>query len=152
MKRKYELPQFLKGLVHERQYRRWLLHKSVAHVRRDSKRGNESATVAAYQTAIHQAVVNSGGVDVYTGRPLRWDLISTWRNEDSKAGGREYQERFGELPTVDHVGDGKGEPEFRICSWRTNRAKSDMTYEEFVSLCQSVLAHKNGQNGAEAQR
>jgi hypothetical protein len=73
--------------------------------------------------------------------PLRWDLISKYDNAASSAGRRTYKGTFGDLPTVDHVGDGVGAPDFRICAWRINDAKNDLTYEQFVALCRAVLAH-----------
>ena len=87
-----------------------------------------------FRLAIHDAVVASGGVDAYTGHPLRWDLISTYDNEKSKAGKRAYKQGLGDLPSVDHVADGVEALDFRICAWRTNDAKSDLTYEEFLKL------------------
>ena len=45
------------------------------------------------------------------------------------------------MPTVDHVGDGLGEAEFKICAWRTNDAKSDLSYPEFIELCCKVAEH-----------
>lgn len=94
--------------------------------------------------AIHAAVADSGGVDAYTGHPLRWDLISTYDNEQSKAGKRAYKKAFGDLPSVDHVGDGLGAPDFAICAWRTNDAKNDLPFDEFVTLCRAVIAHHDG--------
>ena len=47
------------------------------------------------------------------------------------------------LPSVDHVGDGKGAANFKICAWRTNDAKNDLSYEEFLELCRKVIAAAN---------
>jgi hypothetical protein len=138
---KYPFPPCLEGRCETQAYSRWLARKAAAHRKRDKKRGNHSATIEAYKTAIHAAVELSGGIDAYTGRPLRWDLISAYNNEESKAGKRAYKASFGDLPTVDHVGDGLGAPNFRICGWRTNDAKHDLTYEEFVALCREVVAY-----------
>jgi hypothetical protein len=55
MARKYGLPAFLVGTVTREQYERWLHRKAVAHVRRDRKRGNATATNEAYKIAIHRA-------------------------------------------------------------------------------------------------
>lgn len=41
--------------------------------------------------AIHSAVLRSGGCDEYTGRPLRWDLVSTYDNDRSGTEGRAYK-------------------------------------------------------------
>ena len=145
----YDLPDFLKKRVDERLYRRWLHRKANAHVKRDRRRGNKSASVAEYKAAIHAAVLNGGKNDAYTREKLRWELISSYNNQKAAAGGRDYKQRFADLPTVDHIGDGKGVPRFVICSWRTNDAKSDLTYENFVSLCKAVLSHKKRRVRAE---
>jgi hypothetical protein len=138
---RHPLPNFLRGHVSETTYQRWLKRKAAAIVRRDRRRGNKGATVAEYKRAIHEAVVRGGGKDAYTGQSLRWDLISKYDNEASRRGGRNYKHRFGDLPSVDHVNEGRGRPRFQICAWRTNDAKSDLSYEDFVALCRSVLRH-----------
>lgn len=142
---KYEAPAFITdaGL-----YRKWLHSKAVAHVRRDRGRGNAQARVALYKLAIHAAVWRSGGQDHYTGEPLDWSLISTYDNGDSKAGRRTYKAALALLPTVDHVGDGLGAADFQICAWRTNDAKNDLSHEDFVALCRSVVAHSDRQRTA----
>ncbi|MEP7364600.1 MAG: hypothetical protein ABI972_15195, partial [Acidobacteriota bacterium] len=72
---------------------------------------------------------------------LDWHLISTYSNEDSKAGRHTYKKGFALLPTVDHVTAGATEANFRICSWRANDAKSDLSPKEFLELCISVVKH-----------
>jgi hypothetical protein len=138
---KQQLPVFLRNRCTEDAYGRWLRRRASAHVRRDRKRGFAKSTVATYKTAIHEAVVASGGRDAYTGKPLRWDLISRYDNAASKAGRTKYKHKFGDLPSVDHVGGGGERPRFRICAWRTNDAKHDLPYEDFVALCHDVIAH-----------
>ena len=96
---------------------------------------------------IHRAVVHCNGRDSYTGEDLRWDLISTYDNEKSKAGRREYKAGFALLPTVDHVGDGLGPADFKICGWRTNDAKNDLSYSEFVEVCRRVVVYQLEVNG-----
>ncbi len=118
---------------------RWLDRKAIAHVRRDKKRGNATATNKEYKQAIDAAVEASHGMDAYTGESLEWALISEYKDDDSKIGGRGYKKQFALLPSVDHVGDGTGRPVFRICAWRTNDAKGDLSYEEFLDLCRKVL-------------
>lgn len=113
----------------------------MTHVRRDRKRGNKSATNEKYKIAIHTAVEKSEGRDFYTGEELDWALISTYDNAKSKSGGRKYKAKFALLPSVDHVDDGLGDANFRICAWRTNEAKNDMSLEEFVALCEKVIRH-----------
>ena len=42
-------------------------------------------------------------------------------NEEFKAKRRHYKAALALLPSVDHVGDGLGEADFKICGWRTQR-------------------------------
>jgi hypothetical protein len=137
----YGLPAFLNGVCTPQVYRRWLARKAKAHVKRDRERGNLTATVAEYKQAIHRAVERGEDRDAYTGRLLRWDLISRYSNSESKLRRRTYKKEFGDLPTVDHVADGLGPADFVICSWRVNDAKNDLDLAEFLELCRAVLAH-----------
>jgi hypothetical protein len=139
--RKYQLPDFLATVLSQASYDRWLQRKAAAHVHRDRKRGNATATIEAYKLAIHRAVANSCGYDYYTGELLDWSLVSTYNNDESQSDGRRYKAGFALLPTVDHVGDGLGDAEFKICAWRTNDAKNDLPHSEFVELCRRVIAH-----------
>lgn len=137
--RKYPLPDVLKGKCSQEDYTHWLYSKAAAHVRRDTQRGNPVATKIIYRDAIHRAVCQGGDKDAYTGRLLRWDLIRKYDNEKSKIGKRAYKKEFAGLPTVDHVGDGTSHPDFKICSWRTNDCKNDLTLEELMEVCRDVL-------------
>jgi hypothetical protein len=139
--RKYAVPTFLSAVTGQAVYERWLRRKAAAHVKRDRKRGNRAATGETYRVAIHSAVLNCEGRDCYTGEELRWDLISTYCNETSRSGRRKYKATFSLLPTVDHVGDGLGAADFKICAWRTNDAKNDLNHSDFVELCQRVVEH-----------
>jgi hypothetical protein len=114
----------------------------MAHVKRDRARSHkeEATTRALYKEAIHAAVVHSGGVDAYTGEALHWHLISKYNNDESKQGRHTYKAQFALLPSVDHVDAGATEASFRICAWRTNDAKSDLSIPEFVALCRKVVA------------
>jgi hypothetical protein len=141
IKPKFERPNFLPAVVTQAKYDYWLYRKALTHARRDRKRGNSTSKVAAYKLAIHTAVCRSEGRDAYTGEELSWTLISKYDNESSKQQRRAYKAQFALLPTVDHVGDGLGPADFRICAWRTNDAKSDLPYDEFLGLCQRVVAH-----------
>jgi len=143
--RKYQLPDFLSARVDQSVYERWLHRKAVAHVKRDRGRGNTTATNAGYKVAIHKAVCECHGVDAYTGEALNWSLLSQYDNEQSKQHGRGYKNQFALLPSVDHVGDGTGPADFKICAWRTNDAKADLSYEEFVELCSKVVQAANQQ-------
>jgi hypothetical protein len=141
--RKYQLPSFLEGVITQAHYQRWLHRKAMAHVKRDRKRGNEGVTNEEYKLAIHRAVDESQGKDAYTDELLDWTLLSAYDNDESKAEKAEYKKRFALLPSVDHVGNQTGPTEFRICGWRTNDAKSDLSYQDFVDLCRRVIDADN---------
>ena len=144
--RKYERPEFLPATVTQANYEKWLRGRAAAHVWRDRKRGNIAAAVEAYKAAIHRAVMHCAGCDAYTGEALAWEKIGKYSNAESKAHGRRYKATLALLPSVDHVGDGLGEADFKICAWRTNDAKNDLSQEEFVDLCHRVVAHsKSGE-------
>jgi len=140
MPKKHTMPPFLEGKVCPEAYDRWLRRKTMAHVKRDRKR-KHICTVAAYREAIHAAVILSEGKDAYTGEPLDWTLISTYDNEASKIGRHTYKAGFASLPTVDHVKAEATVASFKICSWRTNDAKNDLSIPDFLELCQKVLMH-----------
>ena len=141
MPKKYILPPFLSEVVSQETYERWLRRKAQAHVKRDRNRGNVSALGIFYREAIHVAVLESSGQDAYTGEDLNWKLISQYDNDESREKGRHYKKEFALLPTVDHVGDGMGPANFKICGWRTNDAKHDLDLSEFISVCHLVLRH-----------
>jgi hypothetical protein len=136
----YPFPDFLEGRVTTQQYGRWLQRKAAAHVKRDRKRLSIPVVLSTYKRLIHTAVCTSGGVDWYTGEPLLWELISTYDNEKSKADRSHYKAGFALLPTIDHVLGDDGKYDFVICGWRTNDAKNDLSLDEFLTVCQLVLA------------
>ncbi len=139
----FNLLDFLAGICDRRHYVRWLQRKAAAHAKRDRKRfGWESCTIALYKAKIHEAVCAGGDRDYYTGLPLDWSLISTFDNDNAKAGRGEYLRKFGNLPTIDHAQDRDGKLRFVICSWRVNDAKSHLSEDEFCALCEQVLAHR----------
>jgi len=141
--RKYQIPKFLEGTVTQAHYGRWLHRKAVAHVRRDRKRRNKTATNEEYKIAIHKAVSDSKGKGAYTEEKLDWALLSRYDNKASKKHGRNYKKQFALLPSVDHVGDGTGPVDFKICALRTNDAKSDLSYKKFVELCRKIVKVAN---------
>ena len=94
-----------------------------------------------YKEAIHAAVIASLGRDAYTGEELDWSLISTYKNEDSKEGRHAYKAGFALLPTVDHHAADAVAADFRICAWRTNDAKNDLSVTAFIELCRRVVQH-----------
>jgi hypothetical protein len=137
--RKYPLPLFLEGICDQAKYFRWLKRAASRHLKRDRYRGNTVSTAESYRLAIHNAVHDHGELDFYTGEKLNWSLICTYNNDESKAKRRKYKELFALMPSVDHVGDGTGAADFKICAWRTNDAKNDLAYSDFVELCRLVL-------------
>jgi len=140
MPHKHTMPQFLGPHVTPLAYEHWLERKARAVRTRDRKRGRKS-TRAQLKEAIHAAVLASEGRDAYTGEELDWKLISTYRNEDARAGRYEHKARFALLPTVDHARPGDTEADFKICGWRTNDAKNDLPHDAFIELCIRVLEH-----------
>ena len=146
MSRKFEIPSFLKNTQTQSFYEKWLHRKAAGHLKRDRNRGNAVATGSSYREAIHAAVVSSKGRDFYTGEKLDWSLLSQYNNDESKRHRRAYKKRFELLPSVDHVGDGLGVANFRICGWRTNDCKNDLTHRELVSFCKLVLTHEDEAN------
>jgi hypothetical protein len=140
---KYILPDGIQDTCTDAAYKKWLHRKAQAHVTRDKKRWKLPLSVAEYKKAIHTAVQKLIRHDAYTGEILDWSLISKYDNNKSKQGGVNYKKKFAMLPTVDHAGDVPGDMNFRICSWRTNDAKSDLTLEEFVELCRKVVEHND---------
>jgi len=90
---------------------------------------------------IYRAVVHSDGRDHYTGEPLDWSLVGQSNNAESKARRREYKATMALAPSIDHVGDGLGAADFKVCALRTNDAKSDLTHDDFVALCRRVVSH-----------
>lgn len=133
------LPQFLVGRVDPSVYQRWLSRKAAAHMKRDRKRGYEGISSSQYRSQIHQAVMESQGKDCYTGEALDWTLLSKYNNEESAEGRHSYKAKFALLPTVDHVESARVNSGFRICGWRTNDAKHDLSHDEFIELCKLVL-------------
>lgn len=141
MTRKYELPAFLENIQTQEAYDKWLSRKAKTHVKRDRTRGNLVATVASYKIEIHRAVLESFGNDAYTGEQLDWSLISSYNNSDSKALKREYKKKFELLPSVDHVDNGISHANFKICGWRTNDCKNDLSEIELRSFCVKILKY-----------
>jgi len=136
---RYYLPAFLIGVLEEKQFSKWLDRKAKSLLKRDRARGNPNAKYREYKMEIYRAVVKSQGKCAYTGKMLRWDLVCAYDNEMAKLGGRRYRRMLSELPTVDHLGDGLGVPEFRICSWVVNSCKGQLELAEFLRLCADIL-------------
>ena len=92
-----------------------------------------------YKEAIHRAVLESRGLDAYTGWRLDWEKISTFDNAQAETGRRNYMKKYARLPTVDHVDDGRSGQNFKICSWIVNDCKSHLSLDEFKEVCRAVL-------------
>jgi len=137
--KKYQLPEFLEGVITQEKYERWLQRKSIAHVRRDKRRGNSGAKNVEYKITIYDAIIQSKGLDAYTKEKLDWSLLGKWNNEEAKKRGRHHKREFYRLPSLDHIGDGRGKPEFKICAMLTNDVKSDLSYEELLDFCEKLL-------------
>ena len=71
------------------------------------------------------------------------DLAAEAQDATAPADKREvacvYKRRFALLPTVDHVDPESTEADFRICGWRTNDCKNDLTITE-LQVLRSVTA------------
>jgi hypothetical protein len=141
MSKDYDPPKWLIRIgVSSKDYHKWLNRRASAHVKRDKKKG-----IREYKQAIHRAVKNCNGKDAYTGKKLKWRLISKWNNEESKKIGRDYKKKFRDLPTVDHVDRGKRSIKFVICSWEVNDSKGALRIGEFYKLCEDVLDYRSKQ-------
>jgi hypothetical protein len=143
---KYPLPGFLRDVCSELVYHKWLDCKADALHKRDLRLGRQYAkklSVMAYKEKIHAAVQANDGTDPYTGDALRWDLIGKW-NDNKKLFSRSrgklgaFNKDFYLLPVADHIDPYSKEPQFQICSWIVNEAKSGMTPGEYVALCRRV--------------
>ena len=140
MATKYEMPPFLEDTTVDRhEYARWLHRKAQAHARRDRRRWSRAVRVSDYKQAIHHAVLCSEGRDFYTDEPLEWCLLSKWDNREAQRQGGTYKRRFALLPTVDHMDPESREAGFRICGWRTNDCKNDLTIAELQTFCETFL-------------
>ena len=92
-----------------------------------------------YKEAIHKAVQESNSRDAYTGKLLKWELISRFNNAEAKLGKRKYMRKFAQMPTVDHVNRSHKKLNFNICSWQVNDSKSSMTLKEFIKLAKEII-------------
>ena len=143
--KKYFFPKCLENLCQPDKFEKWLERKARTHVKRDRKKGL-TATREIYKAAMHNAVIQSAGLDAYTGKKLSWDLISKYDNDTAKKKGRKIKKEFGNLPTIDHCYDNKNALTFKVCSWRINDSKNDLSINEFISLCEEVLGHHKRKN------
>jgi len=139
----YSLPEKIKGQCDEETYNRWLYRRAASLRKRDKKHSVSNLySLKEYRDKVHEAVLNDADVDAYTGERMNWSLISTFDNSQAREGGKQYRKTFANMPTVDHDIDGKGMLRFRICSWRTNDSKNDLTVNELKTFCIKVLQYQ----------
>ena len=140
MEIKYELPRFLEGTLTRQEYVGWLDVKAM-HYDRDRDRFGQQLerSRANYKEDIHDAVRSSKDRDFYTGEKLDWSLVRKYDSDEAKKKPREYRRKFARLPTVDHEDPGNPNTALRICAWRTNDWKSDLTVQDLKELCKKFL-------------
>ena len=137
--------------ITEEKFRKWVSRKAQNLWKRDKKKlqskerlekqVDDNEKRAEYRTAIYKAIADmSENKCPYCGKPLRWDLIGTWDNDDAQEKGKEYKKGFAYLPTVDHK-DAEPQADFVICSWIANDAKNDLPIGKFIDLCKNILTN-----------
>jgi hypothetical protein len=132
----YTLPPFLQGVVSLKDYREWLDLRGRDQHQRDLKLKRSYAktnSVMMYKQKIHQAVLDGGQFDPYTGEKINWGLIS---KEKTLKMANFIDNGYAMHPAVDHT-----DPEefgFEICTWISNESKSCMTSDQFVDFCRKV--------------
>jgi hypothetical protein len=139
----YALPPFLLGVISQKDYCDWLQRKGHNLRQGDTKLKRPYAkenTVMVYKQKIHQAVLDGGEFDPYTGEKINWGLISKEKNLKKGDYIDNYLNRYAMYPAVDHIIP--GEFEFEICSWISNESKSSMTPDEFVDFCRKVVSFR----------
>jgi len=138
---KYERPSFLIGKISQATYNHWVRSKSKTHFGRDKKRGNTAISNEKYKMAIHLAVSQSSAtINTRVKHSIGlWSGNTTTKKLKREAENIKLPLLF--LPTIDHCDDGLGSANFKLCSYRTNDAKHDSSYSDFVDLCRRVIAH-----------
>ena len=67
---KYPLPEFLEKRCELEAYHKWLHRRAQSLVKRDRKRWGKKLNLSAYKEKIHEAVIQSKGIDFYSGKEL----------------------------------------------------------------------------------
>jgi hypothetical protein len=136
----YTLPPFLQGVVSLKDYRKWLDHRGLVLRQNDLKLKRPYAKLnftSAYKENIHQAVLDGGQFDPFTGEKINWGLIT---EDKTKGKGNFIDNGYAMYPAVDHIN-----PEefgFEICSWISNESKACMTPDQFVDFCRKVVSFR----------
>jgi hypothetical protein len=144
---KYPLPDFLKGKCTQSFYSKWLANKADDLMNRDMKHDKpymHGISLMEYRRKIHEAVIETGLYDPYTGDELRWDLIGTWDADRIPADSGKYKKKYALMPTVDHIDPEATTLELEICSWQVNDCKSDFNPADFAAFCVKVVEHWKG--------
>jgi hypothetical protein len=132
----YSLPPFLEGVISVTDYRHWLENRGTVLRQTDIKLKRPYAklnSTMAYKQKIHQAVLDGGQFDPYTGEKINWGLIS---REKTLNNVNFIDSGYAMHPAVDHIN-----PEefgFEICTWISNESKTCMTSDQFVDFCRKV--------------
>jgi hypothetical protein len=141
---KHTFPDFLKGKCSELDYQKWLDLKAKELLKRDKRRNKPYAfnnSRSNYKDYIHNAVLEAGFYDPYTGDEMRWDLIGTWDSKLAHSGRDKYMKLFAFMPTVDHKYPDSDTITFEIITWRTNDCKNNLDPTEFYAFCSKVVAN-----------
>ena len=139
MSRKYSLPPFLSGIVSQ------VLRTIVAPESSGSRTSNLlRGNVTAIGEVSREAIRSVWRAKDATLIPANLSTGSSSANTimtDQRHRVRKYKRDFARAssPTVDHVSDGLGSANFKICGWRTNDTKNDLEMSEFLSVCRAVL-------------
>lgn len=142
----YKIPPYLKARnITQDNFINWLERVTSAHLKRDRRRfekiGIPKAEIkrVVYRKAIYKAVEVDGAFDFYTGEILDWTLLHLFQDFNHAVA---KDDKF--VPSVDHEEQfDPRKPNFKICSLRTNKCKSNYSIEMLKEFCQSFLAHQN---------
>ena len=147
---KYPLPSFLQGIFTLSRYNRWLKIKAQNLRNRDIRRKRPypaNNSVAVYRKKVHNAVMNNGRTDPYTGDAIDWTLTGEW-DADKAVLSRRKPESCGEFnkglylaPSVDHVAPGSADLDLELCTWIVNSCKSELNPAEFIALCGKITVY-----------
>jgi putative endonuclease len=146
---KYPLPSYLQRIFTVSTFARFLKEKAQNLRNRDKKRKKSVAlkfTVAQYREELHNAIMNGGRTDPYTGDAIDWTLINKWDSgADPDVIGQDgdgFDKALYLSPAVDHVDPDSNELEFEICTWIVNACKSVLNPADFIALCRKVTSHR----------
>ena len=141
----YFLPPYLEGIMTLDTYRKMIETKAHHLFVRDQK-GNrpcvKGQTCAGYKMEIHRTFLANGPLDPYTGDPMDFALIGVLDPGLARKDGRVFMKKFGKMPTIDHIDPDATDLKFEVCSLLVNECKNDLNADEFVGLCNKVVAFR----------